>query len=219
MTEAEWGAATNPYHMLLHVRRTGPGLRSPAGRRKFRLFGCASVRRPWDALSDEKLRTLIELAEQFADGAIEAHRLTQARAESRTRFNHFPRELWSVFYSLTADVTWGAARAWQYTCKPALTPLRGNKPAAEKAHLAHITRCIFGNPFRPVPFAPSWRTSDAIALARGAYADRAFDRLPILADALQDAGCNDEDILNHCRDTKTSHARGCWVVDHVLGFS
>ncbi len=64
---------------------------------------------------------------------------------------------------------------------------------------------------------PAWRTSDVVALARGIYDDRAFDRMPILADALQDAGCNSDDILNHCRDTNTPHARGCWVVDLVLG--
>jgi hypothetical protein len=62
----------------------------------------------------------------------------------------------------------------------------------------------------------AWRTSDAVALARGIYDDRAFDRMPILADALEDAGCDNADILSHCRDTKTPHARGCWVVDGLL---
>ncbi|HVL15106.1 MAG TPA: hypothetical protein VM529_21220, partial [Gemmata sp.] len=63
---------------------------------------------------------------------------------------------------------------------------------------------------------PAWRTSTVVALAEGIYDDRAFDRLPILADALQDAGCDSADILNHCRDAGP-HARGCWVVDLVLG--
>jgi hypothetical protein len=62
----------------------------------------------------------------------------------------------------------------------------------------------------------AWRTSDVLALAKGIYEERAFDRMPILADALQDAGCTNDDILNHCRDTGTPHARGCWVVDLVL---
>lgn len=69
----------------------------------------------------------------------------------------------------------------------------------------------------PLPIMHSdWRTSTVVALAQGIYDDRAFDRLPILADALQDAGCDNPDILNHCRDTGP-HARGCWVVDLVLG--
>jgi hypothetical protein len=76
---------------------------------------------------------------------------------------------------------------------------------------------VFGNPFRPVAFDPAWRTSDATALATGIYEDRAFDRMPILADALQDAGCTSDDLLNHLRDPHATHVRGCWALDLVLG--
>jgi hypothetical protein len=76
---------------------------------------------------------------------------------------------------------------------------------------------IFGNPFRPVSLDPLWLTSDVLLLARGIYADRAFDRMPILADALQDAGCANDDILTHCCDPKRVHVRGCWVLDLLLG--
>ena len=79
-----------------------------------------------------------------------------------------------------------------------------------------LLRDIFGNPFRPVAVDPEWLTSTVVALARGVYDDRAFDRLPILADALQDAGCEDADILAHCRGDGP-HVRGCWVVDLMLG--
>jgi hypothetical protein len=64
---------------------------------------------------------------------------------------------------------------------------------------------------------PAWLTSDVVALARGIYEERAFDRMPILADALQDAGCDNDDVLTHCRDASATHVRGCWVVDLVLG--
>ena len=78
-------------------------------------------------------------------------------------------------------------------------------------------RELFGNPFRPATFNRAWRTSDAMALATGIYDDRAYDRMPILADALQDAGCDSDDILSHLRDPHATHVRGCWVVDLVLG--
>jgi hypothetical protein len=90
--------------------------------------------------------------------------------------------------------------------------------AAERAAQAALLRCIFGNPFRPVAVDPAWLTPTVVQLAQGIYDDRAFDRLPILADALQDAGCDNDDVLNHCRDDGP-HARGCWVVDLVLGKS
>jgi hypothetical protein len=89
-------------------------------------------------------------------------------------------------------------------------------PREEVAQVA-LVRDIFGNPFRPAAFDPAWRTSDALLLARGIYEERAFDRMPILADALQDAGCTNEDVLSHCRDPQQVHVRGCWVVDLVLG--
>jgi hypothetical protein len=66
---------------------------------------------------------------------------------------------------------------------------------------------------------PAWRTSTATALAKQMYESRDFSAMPILADALQDAGCTNEDVLNHCRDAKQVHVRGCWVVDLVLGLS
>ena len=80
-----------------------------------------------------------------------------------------------------------------------------------------LARDIFGNPFRPVAFSPAWRTDTAVSLARGMYESREFSAMPILADALQDAGCDNDDILNHCRDAKQVHVRGCWVTDLVLG--
>ena len=77
-------------------------------------------------------------------------------------------------------------------------------------------RDIFGNPFRPVLADPAWLTPTAVALAAAIYEDRAFDRLPVLADALEEAGCTDADVLLHCR-RPGEHVRGCWVVDMVLG--
>ena len=87
---------------------------------------------------------------------------------------------------------------------------------AARATQAGLMRCVYGNPFRPAAFDPRWRTADVTGLARGIYEDRASDRLPILADALMDAGCDQEDLLAHCR-SEGPHVRGCWAVDLVLG--
>jgi hypothetical protein len=81
---------------------------------------------------------------------------------------------------------------------------------------SQLLRDIFGNPFRPVAFDSHWRTADVLGLARAIYDDRAFERMPILADALMDAGCENEEIINHCRG-EGPHVRGCWVVDLILG--
>ncbi|WP_246523664.1 hypothetical protein [Gemmata palustris] len=88
--------------------------------------------------------------------------------------------------------------------------------SAEKAYRLTLLRDIFGNPFRPVTFSPSWRTSTAVALAAQMYESRDFSAMPILADALQDAGCDSADVLDHCRGPGP-HVRGCWVGDLVLG--
>jgi hypothetical protein len=83
-------------------------------------------------------------------------------------------------------------------------------------------RDIFGNPFRPSPPLPPavlrWQDSTVRRIAEGIYEEHAFDRLPILADALLDAGCDDEELIAHCRSAGP-HARGCWAVDLILGKS
>src|SRR5262249_40161297 len=85
----------------------------------------------------------------------------------------------------------------------------------DETHLS-LLRDVFGNPFRPVTFSPDWRTSTAVAIARGMYGSRDFSAMRILADALQDAGCDNDEVLDHCRG-EGPHVRGCWVVDLVLG--
>jgi hypothetical protein len=98
----------------------------------------------------------------------------------------------------------GNARLWIAT----------TKPAREVA--CRLIRELFGNPFRPLSFSAAWRTDTAVALARQMDDKRDFSAMPILADALQDAGCDSEDILSHCRGVGP-HVRGCWVVDLALG--
>jgi hypothetical protein len=86
----------------------------------------------------------------------------------------------------------------------------------ENARQVAWLKDIAGDPFRRMAGDSSHVTRAVDQLAQAIYADRAFDRLPILADALEDAGCTNQDILNHCRQPG-EHCRGCWVVDLLLG--
>lgn len=87
---------------------------------------------------------------------------------------------------------------------------------AEHREQTALVHCLFGNPFRPRPLSGAWLTSEVRALAEGIYAERAFDRMPFLADALEASGCTKADLIQHCRSGR-EHARGCWVVDLLLG--
>ena len=93
---------------------------------------------------------------------------------------------------------------------------------AEGQEQARLLHCIFGNPFHPVAINPAWLTPTVLALAQAAYDNRNLpsgtldnERLAVLADALEDAGCDNADILKHLRQSG-EHVRGCWVVDLLL---
>src|SRR5262249_38949920 len=215
MTEAEWLAATDPNVMSRFLCDERGLSRKPVGRRKLRLYACACCRRAWHLLDDERSREAIETAESYADGTVPQAELDRVWHRGQPHFLcssvcdqigpalvHAPDEA-SFLLGLAAD---GEMKAVYRTTE-----------AAEQAVQVALLRDIFGNPFRPVAVDPRWLTSDVVALARGIYEGRAFDRLPILADALQDAGCENADILGHCRDPQLAHIRGCWVVDLVLG--
>jgi hypothetical protein len=91
---------------------------------------------------------------------------------------------------------------------------KGNSRDRDADTVEPLQACVLCPPNRPAA-DPSWLTGDVLALARGIRSESAFERLPILADALMEAGCEDDDILGHCR--KGLHVRGCWVIDLVLG--
>jgi hypothetical protein len=82
----------------------------------------------------------------------------------------------------------------------------------------HLLRCVFGNPFRQPAARAAWKTAAVLALARAVYDERRFSDLPILADALEEAGCDNADLLAHCRGPGP-HVRGCWAVDLLLAKS
>lgn len=115
----------------------------------------------------------------------------------------------------SADRVWGrlirAVSGWFSTSEQAAIIQH------ELDYQSALVREIFGNPFRPVMLSPDWCTDTVLTLARQMDETAEYSALPILADALQDAGCDNDDLLTHCRDKGQAHVRGCWAVDLVLG--
>jgi len=92
---------------------------------------------------------------------------------------------------------------------PNNTPGPGSRP-----RLAALLRDIFGNPFSPLVFDSSWSTESIVALSREIYEARAWDRMSVLADALEDAGA-DLSVVQHCREPGV-HVKGCHIIDAIL---
>jgi hypothetical protein len=155
-----------------------------------------------------------ETAEREAEASVmtEFAANWERRAEELAeRFGRSPRQKRQV---ATESLEW-AERGLEMLDAAADRRIREARIRAERA-FGRTLRDLFGNPFRPVAFDPRWRTEDVLGLARGIYEERAFERMPLLADALMDAGCADDRVLAHCREPG-AHYRGCWVVDAVLG--
>jgi hypothetical protein len=218
MTEAEWLTCTDPQKMLEH-------LRGKVSDRKFRLFGIACL----DAGFDRRpLQNALAVAELFADGRASRSELAAARAEAE-RFRGKQQ------YNLNDRHGEGAALMDEAACDVAREAIAdvirsvawcaaNRMPIApayyhECKNQVRLLRDIAGNPFRPVAVDAAWlawNNRTVGQLAQAVYDERAFDRLPVLADALEGAGCHDAGILAHCRGP-VEHVRGCWTVDLLLG--
>jgi hypothetical protein len=198
-------------------------LRGKLSNRKLRLLACACCRRIWQLLNEESQQALM-VAERYADqSAAEADLIEACDVALGAARSSEGEAVWWAASTDAFDAAFAAsyAAAGREACLgwPGRNESRNDETQfiAEISESVKLLRDIFGNPFRPVNFDPEWRTTTALALATGIYDERAFDRLPILADALQDAGCDNDDILTHLRDTTTPHVRGCWALDLVLG--
>lgn len=227
MTEQEWLDCLDPRWMLEHLRKK-------ARSRKLRLFACACARRAWRRLKTPVCCEAVEVAERYAD--------KQAKNAERVQVNRTVRALCKPPHitdevSITSHVSHGT-RYTQVDANIAAQRAvfvvtgvrnRGDNPDAEdaeRAAQAEIFREIFGNPFRPVAVDASWlawNDGTVVKLAQAIYDERELPsghldvgRLAVLADALEDAGCADQEILAHCRGPGP-HVRGCWVVDLLLG--
>jgi hypothetical protein len=244
MTEQEWLKCARPGELLAFAH---PRISD----RKLRLFACACCRQVWNQFVPPVVVGAVAVAEAFADGEIRADALARVREivgesargvgrpGSPSETSYFLDVLGACLSAscqsvnaaeLAQDASHVAARAaGDGPLREGLRVIRAqDRPPEffeELAAQSELARDIFGNPFREVAFDPAWRTSDVLALASAMYAKRDFGAMPILADALQEAGCDDDanplpprggNLLTHCREP-CEHVRGCWVVDLVLG--
>jgi hypothetical protein len=205
--------------------------------RKFRLLSCACCRQVVHHLSEPQLE-LLKATEAYCEGAV-------SEAELREGWEQLPHPFeWdsgaggdtSEEYLYEAVVHAAGPpysyNEWDELLEPDSVPHASavmtslslalgqrrlwNEDEALKQTGRWLVEDIFGNPYRPVKFNPKWRTEHTVGLAAKMYDDRDFRAMPILADALEEAGCDIADILTHCREPGV-HVRGCWVVDLVLG--
>jgi len=219
MTEDEWLIEWNyAQAMMRYLLSPGRLQRTKRGKRQLRLFSCACCRAVWEGL-DAACRELIDAAEMFADSKLSAEADEMARARISGPALDRDTPFSEYLTQRMAHICWhrNASEAALESSMIHL-PLYGSITSQREAdeRQCKLIRDIFGNPFRPVAFDPSWRTTTAVAIAKGMYESRDFAPMPILADALQDAGCEHADILDHCRGSGP-HVKGCWVVDLVLG--
>jgi hypothetical protein len=226
MTEVQWLGSVDQFPLL---RWAWGGLSDRRGR----LLACAACRHVVHLLTDPRTTAALDVAERFADGGATPAEL-EAAHRGATKAQHAQRRKALLFaYSavknasapwrdrnfglgMTTGALTAAVQAKVLEAEPRLGygHLQRDRPGAF-APMADLVREVAGNPFRPVAVDPTWLTPTVVQLARALYAERAFDRLPILADALQDAGCEMAAVLEHCRSSGL-HERGCWVVDLVL---
>jgi hypothetical protein len=234
MTEAEWLTCTDPRMMLAF-------LQGKTSQRKLRLFVCACCRRIWQLLNDQQNRAAVEMAERFADGGISYEQLEEAAAQAATP--PYAQDATYAVQGATAlgyiaqlvcvtanSASWSAANvAAIHGMSTGRTTSWDQARSAERAEQCRLLWDVTGRlPFKRVlldPFWLTWNDALVVRLAQGAYEERHLpdgtldkSRLAILADALEEAGCTDAEILDHLR-VPAPHVRGCWAVDLILGKS
>jgi hypothetical protein len=209
MREQSWLTSARPRDLALRVSET-------TTERKWRLMGCAFGRACQPRITLPEVAEWLELSERHADSPLPEHELQRL---AQTLIDHYydrqtTSEASHCFAVMSDTLTMKRGR-WDKHWLARI--LQVHRSRESRMLLCNLVRDIFGNPFRPVAFDPRWRSESTVSLARTAYDTRNFTLLPILADALEEAGCDHPDVLTHCRDPNGVHVRGCWVVDGVLG--
>jgi hypothetical protein len=203
MTEAEWLDCANPDRMLWYASNRA------ASARKRRLFACACCRRIWHLIDYGPPRQTVEAAEAFADGELAFDRLEAAWSDA-WRLSRARTLSWAAL--AVATLAYPDQLSDVHTAWCARMALRGT---GEEHAQCELLRDLFAPLFRPVRADPAWarwQDGTVLKMARSIYERRSFAELPVLADALEEAGCTSAELLSHCR-RPGAHARGCWVLD------
>ena len=212
MTESEWLASVEPRRMLEF-------LAGNVSDRKLRLYYCACCRLVWHLLVTPQAKRTVEMAEGYADGEASDAVLSYAARAARRALR-----------AAVLDARWFAESAAASVARPlsdinrpdirilGATAIAGGESGMVQlvSEQAALLRDVFGNPFHPITVDSTWLRTEVVALALSVYDARSFGRLTELADALERAGCTDQEVLDHCR-RPAEHVRGCWVVDFLLG--
>ena len=216
MTEADWLACSDPESMLQFL------CAGQVSDRKLRLLACACCRRVWDRLTDPRSRRAVEVAERFADSRATPHELGEARVHAVAPMGGAST---AAYWATNKKMSGPICNVLAAAASPAQQEVWISEAAWEAELTARTGRQVrlvhevMGNPFRPRRLEPGWLAWGCGLvrhLAEGIYEEQGFERMGVLGDALEDAGCNDEDVLAHCRQGR-EHVRGCWVLDLILG--
>jgi hypothetical protein len=198
--------------------------------RKLRLFAVECCRLLLPFISDPHSRKALRIAERYAEGQATAAKLRFAWEDARRAAGTSRRHRRHQEATLQDDALWVVTLVveenftglvWLGGCvnRALARAQQAGLTAAAPIDEVRLVRCIFGNLFRPAAIDAAWlawNNGTIPTLAQAIYDHHRFTDLPILADALEEAGCTSHDILNHYRQAGV-HARGCWVVDVVLG--
>jgi hypothetical protein len=202
MTENDWLECADPTPML-------ESLRGKVSDRKLRLFACTFCRLlPVPAYYPEKFRIALQrgtqAAEEYANGILNDDQANGVLEETL---------LATAIGGGSHPLIFAVGRSlWPNAAETAQEIARTVRPVAGACG---VLRDIFGNPFHPITLDRKWLTPNVVAVAQTIYDQRRFHDMPVLADALEEAGCTNADILSHCR-SEGPHVRGCWVVDLIL---
>lgn len=238
MTEAEWETSADPQAMLAFVEGRASG-------RKLRLVASGCCRLLSNYATDSRRWGVLGVVERHADGLADDQELTAAFLEQELMgapeipcAGIAPNDPWRrdvAFRDVARGSPHDAARGLVSLAPEVLATVEAHMtlPGGDEhyrliyleerkrrdAEVARLLRCVFGNPYRPAVADPAWLAhADGLVakVTESIYQRRAFDELSLLADALEDSGCTDEQLLRHCRGPGP-HARGCFVVDLVTG--